>query len=165
MNDLVRLVDEYKIFNYLVPGIITSFSLGDGTFYEKIAKQDVLVEFFMLYFVGLVASRLGSLFVDGILRKTKIVQFVDYGDYIEAAKRDDKIVKFSQENNMYRTFVATFAVVLIVNFGYRVFGNNLTTGRESLVCLLGTLGILALMVFSYKKQTGYVVKRINHSSK
>ena len=160
MYELVRIIEEYKIFNYLVPGIITSVLIGDGGFYSKIQAQDALVEFFAFYFVGLIVSRIGSLVVEEIFKRMGFVQFATYKDFISASSKDGKIEKFSQENNMFRTFTAAFALVFITNLIYRMANIAPDRGRESSWFLVLIIALTLLMAFAYRKQTSYVVRRI-----
>jgi hypothetical protein len=165
MDELLRVIEQYKIFNYLVPGVIVTFLIGDGTFYHKLQSQNILVEFFIYYFVGLIVSRLGSLFVEGFLRNIGMVKFAPYSDYLDASKKDEKIEKFSQENNMYRTFIAAFLTIFLVNLGYRIFSDTEVLVRETVPFLLGMLTLAGLMTLSYRKQTAFIGKRIDHQGK
>lgn len=165
MNELLKVIEEYKIFNYLVPGVITTYLLGDGSFFEKIQNINLFAAFFIYYFVGFTISRLGSLIIGPVLKRSGVVKFEDYTKFLVAARRDNKIELLSQENNSYRTYIAVFAVVLIVNTIVRIFDNDVLRTRESLLFLSAMGSLLMLMIFSYRKQTTFITKRIKHSSK
>jgi len=165
MNDLIKFVDEYKIFNYLVPGVVVTCLVGDGSFLRKVENLNIFIEFFVFYFVGLIISRMGSLLVENLLKRSKLVKFADYSDYIEASKKDEVIGKLSQENNTYRTYIAAFLVIGAFNVVDRTVGGSTINTRESWLFLTGTLVLIVVMVLSYRKQTEYVVKRIKHTQR
>ena len=124
-----------------------------------------LAELFMYYFVGMIISRIGSLFVEKALKKIefdgkKFLIFADYKDYIDACKDDPKIEILSEVNNTYRTIIAAF-----ISFGAVLIYDNLEKNCSCANEIIGILvGIFVLFVFitSYKKQTGYIRKRVDN---
>lgn len=160
MDSLVKLIDDYKIFNNLVPGVLFVYLVGDGAWFNHVQAINIFVEFFIYYIAGSIIGRVGSLAIEAPLRKIGLLKFKSYTDFVKASKRDDKIVLFSQENNAYRTYTATFLATLVFNWCDRLFGDSIITTRESTPFLIGIAALLVLMLFSYWKQTGYVTKRI-----
>ncbi len=162
MDELVKKIDSYHLFNYLVPGVVAT----ECILWLLNVRVDLnaFSGFFVFYFVGLVISRIGSIIVEPILRATGVVRFKPYGDYLKASKKDDRLELMSQENNAYRTYVA-MCVTIVPVFVYacaKHTNHHLTAHVVPLAIILA--GITMLMVLAYRKQTGFVTKRIGHSS-
>lgn len=157
MNDLLDKLSSYNIFNYLLPGVLFA-AFVDGLTNLQVLQKDLIVGVFLYYFLGSVVSRVGSLVVEPILRRTRFLSFAPYDVFVKAAKVDPKIELLSEVNNMYRTFVALFFSVAMVAL-YSKASNYLPFLHAAApwVCIVGLLGLFLL---SYRKQTDYVVKRV-----
>jgi len=153
MNDLMNKVSSYNLFNYLLPGAIFAVFIEKTTTY-KILQSDMLINAFMIYFIGLIISRVGSLLIEPILKK--IVKFAKYEDFITASKEDEKIYILSESNNMYRTFIALFSILII----FKLYDNYCSICKEYNIYIFPLL-LLILFIFSYMKQTKYITKRVN----
>ena len=152
MNELIEKLSSYNVFNYLLPGVIFSVFVEKITPY-KIIQDDVLINVFLIYFIGLVISRIGSLLIEPIFKK--FIKFADYTDFLEASNEDAKLEILSESNNMYRTFISLFIVLFLIKlYSYYFVDNNV--GIYILIVI-----IFLLFVFSYIKQTAYITKRIN----
>jgi len=158
MKDLLEKLSSYNIFNYLLPGIIfvviaeklTSFSL---------VQNDIIIGVFLYYFIGLVISRIGSLFIEPILKKIKFITFAPYSEFVTASKKDVKLDTLSEVNNMYRTFCSLFLVLLIIKC-YDFISKKYPVISEWNSVVIA-IGLLLLFLFSYRKQTQYIKKRVN----
>ena len=158
MKDLLEKLSSYNIFNYLLPGIIfvviaeklTSFSL---------VQNDIIIGVFLYYFIGLVISRIGSLFIEPILKKIKFITFAPYSEFVTASKKDVKLDTLSEVNNMYRTFCSLFLVLLIIKC-YDFISKKYPVISEWNSVVIA-IGLLLLFLFSYRKQTQYMKKRVN----
>ena len=152
MNELIEKLSSYNLFNYLLPGVIFSVFVEKITPY-KIIQEDVLINIFLIYFIGLIISRIGSLLIEPIFKK--FIKFADYTDFLEASNEDAKLEILSESNNMYRTFISLFIVLFLIKlYSYYFVDNNV--GIYILIAI-----IFLLFVFSYIKQTAYITKRIN----
>jgi hypothetical protein len=108
--------------------------------------------------LGSIISRIGSLLVEPILKRIKFLKFAPYEDFVKASKVDAKLEILSEANNMYRTVCALFisiSVVIGYNFAacYLPWLNNV--GLPLSICSL-----TVLYLFSYRKQTEYITKRV-----
>ena len=169
-------ITSYNVFNNLFPGIIFCFVLNHTTKFN-IRTESILQNVFIYYFVGMVISRIGSLFIDKILKKIKIknkktkkkeafLVFENYSDYIEASKKDEKIEVLSETNNTYRTLIALFFSLVIVKL-YEMFLHNFllkVIGKNVTIVLLFLL-LSAMFLFSYRKQTEYICERVEKHKK
>jgi hypothetical protein len=158
MKDLLDKISSYNIFNYLLPGILFVCLARYLTDYDLIQDNEIIGAF-LYYFVGMVVSRFGSLFIEPILKKTSFLKFAEYKEYVTASKKDDKIELLSEVNNTYRTITALF-VLLLLSKGYNFLQNLWSIPKEITVLIL-IVSIFIMFLFSYRKQTNYIAKRIS----
>lgn len=155
MDLIFQKISSYNLFNYLFSGVIFSILVSQTTSFNFVQTDPVLAVF-LYYFIGLIISRIGSLIIEPILRKTSFVKFAKLSDFITASGKDPKIETLSESNNVYRTFISVFVCILLIKL-YDLFAIQ-TVNSYLLIVLL-----LIIFLFSYKKQTRYIVKRINKS--
>jgi hypothetical protein len=158
MTELLTKLTTYNLFNYLLPGVLFAAAATHVTDYNFI-HEDIVIGVFIYYFLGLVVSRVGSLTVEPSLKKTGFIKFADYSDYLSAVKNDKKIEELSEVNNMYRTFISTIMLVLALKV-YEVLSIYIDVPLEGQVLTLMVL-VACLFLFSYRKQTSYITKRIS----
>jgi hypothetical protein len=156
MSELLNKISSYNIFNYLFPGIVFS-ALASWMMHRSLPQENVLTGAFLYYFVGLVVSRFGSLVIEPLLKSITFVQFVAYKEFVAASKKDEHLTVLSEVNNTYRTLCAAFTLLLFVK-PYSLLVTRFPSLKEWAVTILCIL-LLALFLFSYRKQTEYVVKR------
>jgi len=157
MNELINKISSYNLFNYLLPGAIFVIFIEKTSKY-KILQEDMLMNAFLVYFLGLVISRIGSIIIEPIL-KIK-VKFAAPEDFIKASKEDKKIEVLSEANNMYRTFISLFLILII----FKVYDKYCSVCQEYNVYIL-LIVLLVLFIISYIKQTKYIIKRVNYHCK
>lgn len=157
MKDLLSKLSSYNIFNYLFPGIVFVI-LAENLSRHSFVHQDIFIGVFLYYFIGFVISRLGSLVVEPILRKISFLHFADYHDYVNAAKKDEKLKLLSEVNNTYRTLCALFVSIFVLRL-YELIEGRFPILTEWSPVLLGVF-LLFIFLFSYRKQTTYITKRI-----
>lgn len=165
LKKIVEKISSYDIFNNLYPGILFSYVLK-LMFNINLLLGNWIENLIALYFIGMILSRIGSIVVEPLLKKFKIIQYMPYPDYVTASKIDPFIIKLSEVNNIYRTLLSTFLCVTICKvciIGY----NKITFFQENTDWLLLILLILIILLFtlSYRKQTSYVKKRITSALK
>jgi hypothetical protein len=157
MNDLLNKISSYNVFNYLLPGVVFAILASEVTGYS-IVQKDLLVGAFLYYFLGLVVSRFGSLIIEPLLKAVKFVKFGDYKDFITASQKDPKLEVLSEVNNMYRTLASLFTLLLLLKL-YVLLETSFPFLKEWDKTILVVL-LLIMFLFSYRKQTSYVEKRI-----
>jgi len=157
MKDIIDKLSSYNLFNYLFPGVVFVV-LADAITDYSFIQQDVILGFFLYYFVGLVISRVGSLVVEPLLKCTSFLKFADYKDYVAATKKDERVELLSEVNNTYRTLCACFGLLVLLKL-VEILGRKFSIPQGwELFILVVTL--LVIFLFSYKKQTAYVKKRV-----
>jgi len=162
MEDLIKKISSYNLFNYLFPGIVFVVLAEIITSYSFL-YEDIILGIFIYYFIGLSVSRFGSLVIEPLLKKTSFVKFVEYKRYLLAMKKDKDIEILSEINNMYRTISSVFVLLIILKL-YSILENKFLFLHEFGVYILGIL-LLIMFLYSYKKQTKYIKDRVLHTLK
>jgi len=160
MKEIIEKLSSYNIFNYLFPGVVfailaTKFTGLNLTF------DNLFLGAFAYYFIGLVISRFGSVFIEPFLKLIRIVKFADYKDFVTVSKSDNKLEILSEANNMYRTLVSMFSM-LFLTFGFKNLADKWEFLKNYQDIILLTF-LLFLFLLSYRKQTNYITKRIKAS--
>lgn len=159
ISKIIEKISSYEILNNLLPGAIyvalvnsmTSFNFETGAVWSDLV---------MIYFIGVVIGRIGSIFIEYAVRKK--VSYVPYKEYFKAENRDKKVEELSRINNLYRTFISLiicFCLTFALNLFWDSISNSLF-GRLFLILFLGS-GMLFIFQKSYKKQAMYVIARVN----
>ncbi len=156
MTDFLKKISSYNLFNYLFPGVLFVILANTFTSFNFI-QDDIILGVFLYYFVGLVISRIGSLFVEPALKRLRVVKFSDYKDFVEASTKDEKLETLSEVNNMYRTLCSLF-LMLVALKAYESVQSKVEGAIDPSYLMLISLTLLFL--FAYGKQTRYVVNRI-----
>ena len=158
MNGLIKKISSYNIFNYLFPGVLFAVIVDTMTSYRLI-YEDIVLGLFVYYFMGLIISRIGSLIVEPVLKKTKFLTFAEYGEFVEASQYDPKIETLSETNNMYRTMCALFIALLFVALFDQLEMFLSWDVEDFLPIMCGIL--LVVFLFAYRKQTVFICKRVH----
>lgn len=157
MKDLLDKLSSYNIFNFLFPGIIFTVILKAITPYSLV-QNNLVLGAFVYYFIGMAVSRFGSLIIEPLLKKISFLKFSDYKEFVSASKKDEKIETLSEVNNMYRTLCAMF--ILLGLFKLYAEIENKFVLLKSWNILIITISLLIMFLFSYRKQTEYINKRV-----
>ena len=113
MKEFLDKISSYNLFNYFLPGVIFVIILDNFTVYS-FTQNNLVIDAFVYYFIGLVISRFGSLIVEPLLQKISFLNFADYREFITASKKDPKIDLLSESNNMYRTFSSMLILLIML---------------------------------------------------
>ena len=157
IKELSEKISSYNLFNNLLPGILFVFIITELTDFDLILDNNFIGAFFY-YFVGMIISRLGSLITEPFLKWMKFVKFTDYKDYLIACEKDSKIDLLSEGNNMFRTSVTLFVVILLTVAYDRIAIRFCIPLEITSICVI--IGLLVLFIFSYRKQTNFIRKRV-----
>jgi hypothetical protein len=157
MNELLSKISSYHLFNYLLPGSLFAVVATELT-HRQFVQQNLVLGLFVYYFYGLIISRVGSLFVEPFLKWVRFLKFADYRDFVAACKKDPKIDELSETNNMYRT-LCTLLIALTLLQGIVLLELKYPQLKRAELPVL-IAAVFGLLLFSYKKQTGYITKRV-----
>lgn len=160
---IIEKLSQYNILTNILPGtilcIVFTFCIG----YNLLITDNWYLQGVIFYFVGIVNNRFGSLVVEPLLKRLKILKFTSYKDYIAAESKDAKVTILSTENNVFRSCVS-LCIIAILALIFRILEDNIEwINNCNCECKIMVLFILLLVLFilSYRKQTAYVNKRVN----
>lgn len=162
MKELLERIGSYNIFNYLLPGVLFAVSV-ETIGGLNLLKLSPLVGAFVYYFIGSVISRVGSLIVEPIFLRLKIIRYAPYSNFVSASKNDGKIEVLSEVNNMYRTLCALVICVSAVK-GFVLMAHEVERIRLLAPWLIG-VGLIILYALAYRKQSDFIRKRVAATQK
>ncbi len=159
MEKVIDKISTYNLLNYLLPGVLFVV-LAKSFLFIDLTQGDIVLDVFVYYFVGLVVSRFGSLVIETLLKKIKFLKFAKHEDFIAVSKNDPKLEVLSQENNVYRTFISMFVLLLLskLYFHIRIIYPHLQNWDFYVLISL----LLIMFLYSYRKQTMYIFNRIKN---
>ena len=131
-------------------------------------------KFVYILFCRMIISRIGSMFVEKILKSIKVknkntntkesfLNFAPYNEFIEASENSPFIKTLNEVNNVYRTIIAVFIAIIVVklyDWLFYDFINNIGVLGNNLIFIIICLLIVLLFSQSYKKQTDYIRRRV-----
>lgn len=158
ISKLLDRISDYHFLNNIIPGALFCVTLPYVTQYN-LMEENIWYNLVVLYFSGICISRFGSVVVEFLFKKMHIVEFESHDRYTKAAAKAPFIKTLSMENNMYRTLIAVFALLLLAKLSDWISGVWVFWSENFpwILCLL----LFVLFSFAYSKQTKYVVKHIN----
>lgn len=162
MDSLIAKLSTYDLVNNVIVGTVIYYAGAYCLNIKTLENLSMLGEFSIVYFVGLITSRVGSLLIEPICKFLKIVVYAPLEQYYVAEKKDKKISAIVEVNNMYRSFSAGFLMILFVKF----ISNNWGAVIESLNKENILLWCLAIgFILAFRKQTFYVKSRVEAALK
>lgn len=161
MDSLKLLIDRLSQYNFLtniLPGSVLCIVLKYMVGYDLFVTGDWYQMGVIFYFVGMVNNRFGSIFVEWVLKETSFVKFASYDSFVLAEKNDDKISILSMENNVFRSYISV-CLLSLLTFIFKCIAIKCAWVNELRYIFL-LIALLVLFLLSYRKQTSYVLKRI-----
>lgn len=159
MEKFIDKLSSYNLLNNMLPGAVFCYVLN-VLMNINILRDKIIENLFIYYFIGMIISRIGSVIVEPICKKFKVVKFAPYKEFINASLKDDKINILSETNNTYRTMLSSFLILAIIKIylfiAYKIVWLSKFTAALIIICLI------ILFVFSYRKQTDYIRNRVKH---
>lgn len=155
-------ISSYNLLNNLIPGAIFCVMMKYLVGFDFI-NVEILELLIIFYFSGMVIARIGSLLIEPLFEWIKFIDSRDHKLFVAAEQKDQKISSISETNTMYRSIVAAIFAVLIVKLYWSVTELQCEFGDASEWLLL--ISLLVLFVFAYRKQTNYLVSRIDFYTK
>ncbi len=162
LKQIVEKISSYNIFNNLYPGIVFVYLLK-FMFRIKILLENWFENLIVFYFVGMILSRIGSIIIEPIMKKIKVIKYAPYSDYVKASSIDPLVDTLSEVNNTYRTLLSTFICALVYKVGITIneicLKNEITFLQDNTNWIL-LIFLIILFAFSYVKQTNYVREKV-----
>lgn len=165
MDNLLNILGEYEVFTNFIPGVIF-YKLSNPDIQSFVDDDNLLVFFIMCYFIGLVINRIGSLILEPIFMKCKLIEYVDYEKYIKVGEETQKYKKteaLMKINNLFRTLSAEFTLLFLIYLIYlptNIKSSYIAIGYNELLHELLFAIFAIIFILSYRKQTKYIRKRI-----
>ncbi len=157
INQIFARISSYNLFNYLLPGVLFAVMVTNVSSFNLI-QDNIIIGAFIYYFIGLIVSRIGSLILEPFLRKISFLNPTDYHAFINASKKDDKIELLSEISNMYRTLLSMIVLTFLFLAYEKIELIFPAIVKFRFIMLL--IILLLLFLFSYRKQSWYLDKRI-----
>ena len=157
MEMLLENLSSYNLLNYLIPGVVICY-LNKYTTGINFLVGNAIENLIIAFFVGMIASRFGSLLLEPFLMKIKFITYAKYVEFLEVSKNDPMLDILTEKNNTYRTFSGGFLVVVLLNaYNYLKVKCDLPNISPFILLVILLIGFL----LSYRKQTAYIRKRVN----
>ena len=151
-------LSSYNLITNLVPGAVLAVALRSFGL-PLVSANEVGAFLVLAYALGAISSRLGSLMLDPLLDKMKLLPKKDYPAFVSACKNDTKIDTLVETANGYRTF-ATAGILFFLIVGAYEIGSALSA-NNAIFLLASSLSFTLLFIVSYRKQNGYVAARVS----
>lgn len=163
MEKIIDKISKYHMVTNLIPGILSLYLINMlGIFY--IDMSDVLKDLFVGYLAGMMISRISSVVIEPWFQAWRIVEYVPYEQFIKAEALDNKIIELQADNNMYRTFVAMFLLLLILYIGHIIpIVDDFMHSKWAILVAIAIFFVLYVLAF--RKQTKYIGKRVKNANK
>lgn len=162
LKQVVEKISSYNIFNNLYPGVLFIYLLK-FIFEINLLSDNWLDILVVCYFAGMVLSRIGSIIIEPILQRIKLIRYTPYSDYVKACCIEPVVYTLSEVNNTYRTVLSTFICIFACKLGITInekcleFGITFLQENKDYLFLIF---MILLFTGSYVKQSDYVRKRI-----
>ncbi|MEG0836038.1 MAG: hypothetical protein RR063_11030 [Anaerovoracaceae bacterium] len=162
MEKLLEKLSSYNILNNLIPG--GAFVWLCGLFgIQFISSSSILEMLFIYYFLGMIVSRVGSLAIETLCKKIKIITYSSKQDYVEATKKDKLIEVLLETSNLYRTCAGMILTVGICRI-YTFVSKQFNIPHEITVWMIIVV-LLILFVTAFCKQTKHISSRVEVANK
>ena len=134
----------YQLVNFFVPAVVFVSILDKyNEFNINFFDKRFFVQIALLYIIGVILCRIGSLIVQPIMEMLRIINMKEYNKYLKYS--DDTIKKMQRTANEYRTYTAMFFLLMLIT------QNDKTLLYTFLTLLFGV---------SYKKQLDFIQQRL-----
>ena len=158
LTKLIGLLENFYLATYIIAG--SAIGIGLTIIGISFFESEFWINLGLCYFAGMIASRIGSLVIEPICKKTKIIPWEPYERFLEAEKKDStkKLLSLSKVNGIYCTMSAVSLILFVVSIVQKI--NEDAVWTQYLDFPLIYFLIFILFILSYRKQVGYTVERI-----
>jgi hypothetical protein len=154
LKDVVDKVSSYNIFNYLLPGFLFNAILCKTTHIME-CKDLEMTLIVLMYFEGLIISRIGSMVIEELLLKYGLIKKINTDVLFTKFKNNSKLEVIFEAMNMYRS-LASMTILLSLFTFYDITINRQYSCLGLVYTLLEFL-LFVLFVFSFVKQRNKVL--------
>lgn len=175
MDTLLKGLGTYDLLLNLIPGLIF-IGLAPNDLFDIVATDNMILLGAVAFFIGCMINRIGSVGVELVMQKAKLVQYVNYEKYLRAERIEHnagqvELQALVRKNILYRTLAALCFCLSIMryysaNVWYTVSFISLSGLRWHFqVLILDNLFYWIFMILFLKafiKQTDYIRARVNY---
>ena len=166
MQDLLREVfgklTKYDWITTLIPGL---FFVGLANWLGlDFRAKSCFGNLTVVFFCGLVCSRVGATVVEGVAKIKRFKLFASYEDYVDWSKGDPTSAgMLVQNSNWFRSLTGMMLVLIVLYAGRElsVHFHFLSSAKHLFVLI----ALLVLFADSYRRQLLFTTKRINKMKK
>ena len=163
MEKIISSIPVYNLLTNLIPGTVLATLLKfcvEGCDIFSLSNN-IWILAVILYFLGVINSRISSLVFEPLIKSLKIVKCASHKDFTDAELKDTsgKLTQLSRMNNEYRSYISVFAIVLILKLTF-ISSSAKDFVTDNVCWLILVLGVL-LFLCSYRKQVFYITSRIS----
>jgi hypothetical protein len=162
MDKILDKIGTYQIFANLLPGaffcLVLRYALGIQLFTTENIAEDILIYYFVGFFIGRIGSLLGKL-----LKTVRFIKRDNYDNFYKAEEADKKIITMQDMSNFIRSLLACI-LLLFISFILNKFPID-WTWVSSNWAWFAFPAVVALLLYAYKRQDNFICKRINIATK
>lgn len=158
MESFLNKLSDYLVIQTIIPGALIAY-ISSVLLSVDFLPHNPLYDFFVVFILGLIASRIGSLIIEPLYKKFNFISFRKHSLFIDAEKKDNKITKLLESNNLYCSIIGSLLFLMAEKVFLCLLGRYSWLQKNSF-CFI-TLFLVVLYSVSYKKQSGYIVSRID----
>lgn len=114
LKDVIDKLSSYNLFNYLFPGCVFIIILDKTTDLLPYSFEFSLRDVILIYFIGLIVSRIGSLIIEGALNFFLDIGKIDMQELLEKLIKNIKFEIIFEAMNMYRTLAANLILLSLL---------------------------------------------------
>lgn len=158
IKDIIERLSSYNLFNYLFPGYIFTSIIEMTTGFLPGQPELRVLHIVLVYFAGLVISRIGSLVIEETLKKFIDIGTLNTGKLLAAFKDNIKLEIIHEAMNMYRTLAAGSLILVFITIMDLVINHSKVI--YGLFYIIAELAISTLFIFAFCKQRQKVLECI-----
>lgn len=171
METILNKLSPYLLLNHILAGGVYCVLSNAWGLPNIPLSENTLTNLITFYFIGLAINRFGGIVIEKILLKLKIIKYKPYKEFLYAEQKDKRISELSEASHIYKTFTALMFVITLLLILQTLYENvNINDCRNVLrfintlfvnnIKLIFAFGVFVLFLLSYRKQTKYIISRI-----
>ena len=154
LGKLLSRLSKYDWFTTLFPGLFLFALLPKIGI--NIASESIVEEFGLVFFLGVVSSRVGATCVEQVARWFKLLE--SYEDYVDWSNADKEKADMLVRNANWFRSLCGMMLVFIGSFALQQAHFSWLTPKVK-ICVVA-LVILALFLDAYRRQLDFTTRRI-----
>jgi hypothetical protein len=160
VKNILDKLTSYNLFNYLFPGSVFLILLHESTNLIGYLEFD-LTTVILVYFIGLILSRLGSLLIEKMVLSYKSEKPINTKLLFKKFKGNIKLEIIHEAMNMYRTLASMSFCLAVVTLIDVVFNSGYN--RDSIVWIVAEVSVSVLFICAFYKQRNKVLECLTRS--